>query len=73
MDIVSRTNVAWGEYDGFETNSYASGWQVYTVLDRLFTDNNGYRSMLFYLGTPVIILMHHRRRAGMAQAMGASS
>ncbi|HYP62126.1 MAG TPA: YfhO family protein [Thermomicrobiales bacterium] len=57
MDIVSRTNVAWGEYDGFETNSYASGWQVYTVLDRLFTDNNGYRSMLFYLGTPVIILM----------------
>ena len=57
IDIVSRTNVAWGEYDGFETNSYASGWQIYTVLDRLFTDNNGYRSLLFYLGAPVIILM----------------
>jgi hypothetical protein len=57
IDIVSRTNVAWGEYDGFETDSYASGWQVYTVLDRLFTDNNGYRSLLFYLGAPVIVLM----------------
>jgi hypothetical protein len=57
IDIVSRTNVAWGEYDGFETDSYASGWQIYTVLDRLFTDNNGYRSLLFYLGAPVIILM----------------
>ena len=56
LDIVSRTNVAWGEYDGFETDSYASGWQVYTVLDRLFTDNNGYRSLLFYLGAPVIVL-----------------
>lgn len=56
IDIVSRTNVAWGEYDGFETDSYASGWQMYTVLDRLFTDNNGYRSLLFYLGAPVIVL-----------------
>jgi hypothetical protein len=56
LDIVSRTNVAWGEYDGFETDSYSSGWQMYTMLDWLFTDNNGYRSLLFYLGAPVIVL-----------------
>jgi hypothetical protein len=56
LDIVSRTNVAWGEYEGFQSDSYASGWPTQALLDRLFTDNNGYRSMLFYLGAPVIIL-----------------
>jgi hypothetical protein len=56
LDIVSRTNVAWGEYEGFQSDSYATGWPAQAVFDRLFTDNNGYRSMLFYLGSPVIVL-----------------
>ena len=56
LDVVSRTNVAGGEYSGYEVDSYAAGWQVFTVLDRLFTDNNGFRTYQFYLGAPMVIL-----------------
>ncbi|MDQ2682682.1 MAG: YfhO family protein [Chloroflexota bacterium] len=56
IDIVSRTNVAWGEYDGFGANRYSDGWSVSRLLDVLLSDNNGYQSLLFYLGAPVIVL-----------------
>src|SRR4051794_37092055 len=55
MDIVSRTNVAWGQYEGYETNSYSAGWTFRTLLDHLFTDNNGYQSLMFYFGAPVTV------------------
>lgn len=56
LDIVSRTNVAWGTYDGFEADKNSNAWGFYALLDHLFSDNNGYRSLLFYLGAPVVIL-----------------
>jgi hypothetical protein len=55
-DIVSRTNVAWGQYEGYENDRYSAGWTLHILLDHLFTDNNGYQSLLFYLGAPVTIL-----------------
>ena len=57
LDVVSRTNVAGGEYSGFGVDNYSSGWQVFTILERSFTDQNGFRSYLFYLGAPTVILM----------------
>lgn len=56
LDIVSRTNVAWGDYDGFGSDRYSTGWSVYTLLDQLFSDNNGFQSLLYYYGAPVTIL-----------------
>jgi hypothetical protein len=56
LDVVSRTNVAGGEYTGHEVDNYSSGWSILTVLDRMFTDNNGFRTFLFYLGAPVVAL-----------------
>lgn len=57
LDIVSRTNVAWGEYEGFQSNRYSSGWSMIRLVDLFFSDNNGYQSLLFYLGAPITILM----------------
>lgn len=57
LDIVSRTNVAWGEYEGFQSDKYSSGWSVIRMIDLFFSDNNGYQSLLFYIGAPVIVLM----------------
>ncbi len=56
LDIVSRTNVAWGEYDGFQANKYSSGWSVIRLVDLFFSDNNGYQSLLFYIGAPIVVL-----------------
>jgi hypothetical protein len=57
LDIVSRTNVAWGEYEGFQNDKYSSGWSVIRMFDLFWSDNNGYQSLLFYLGAPVLVLM----------------
>ena len=57
LDVVSRTNVAGGEYSGFGVDNYSSGWRVFTILQRSFTDQGGYRPYLFYLGAPTLILM----------------
>ena len=56
MDIISRTNVAWGQYEGYETDKYSAGWSFRQLIDYLWTDNNGYQSLLFYIGAPVIVL-----------------
>lgn len=56
LDIVSRTNVAWGEYEGYDANKYATGWSVNRMIDLFWSDNNGYISLLFYIGAPVIVL-----------------
>ncbi|HRA47174.1 MAG TPA: hypothetical protein PK819_03795, partial [Thermomicrobiales bacterium] len=56
LDIISRTNVAWGQYEGYENDKYSVGWTVRQLIDYLLTDNHGYASLLFYLGAPVVIL-----------------
>jgi len=57
LDVVNRTNLAGGEYSGHEINIYAAGWGPLTVLDRMFSDDNGFVSLTFYLGAPVIALI----------------
>ncbi len=57
LDVVNRTNLAGGEYSGHEVNTYAAGWGPLTLLDRMFSDDNGFVSLTFYLGAPVISLM----------------
>ncbi len=56
IDIISRTNVAWGQYEGYETDKYSAGWSFRQLIDYLWTDNHGYQSLLFYFGAPVIVL-----------------
>lgn len=57
LDVVERTNLAGGEYEGFETDKYAGGWRVITFFDRMLSDDNGFRSLVFYLGAPTIALL----------------
>lgn len=57
LDVVEHTNLAGGEYSGFEVDAYASGWRVITLFDRMLSEDNGFRSLSFYLGAPVIALM----------------
>jgi hypothetical protein len=57
LDVVEHTNLAGGEYSGHEVDAYASGWRVITLFDRMLSEDNGFRSLSFYLGAPVIALM----------------
>lgn len=56
IDIVGNTNVAGGEYTGFGADEHSEEWGFYTLLDQFFSDNNDFRSLLYYLGAPVVIL-----------------
>lgn len=57
LDVVEHTNLAGGEYSGHEVDLYSSGWGLTTLFDHMLSDDNGFRSLTFYLGAPVIALL----------------
>lgn len=57
LDVVEHTNLAGGKYSGNGVDAYSGGWGVTTLLDRMLSEDNGFRSLAFYLGAPIIALM----------------
>ena len=57
LDVVEHTNLAGGQYSGFQNDAYSSGWRLSTFIDVMLSDDNGFRSLSFYLGAPVIALV----------------
>lgn len=57
LDVVNRTNLAGGKYSGFEVDKYSSGWGPATFFNFMLSDDNGWRSLTFYLGAPVVALL----------------
>ena len=56
LDVVEHTNLAGGEYSGHEVDAYSSGWSFVNFVNHMLSDDNGFRSLTYYLGVPVIAL-----------------
>jgi hypothetical protein len=57
LDVVEHTNLAGGNYSGMETDLYSNGWRLLAFFNYMLSDDNGFRSLTFYLGAPVVALM----------------
>jgi hypothetical protein len=56
LDQVGSTNLAGGQYSGYEINKYSSGLGIAEFLRLMMTTDNGWRSYLFYLGGATLAL-----------------
>lgn len=56
LDAVRETNVAGGDYVGWGSDNYSSGWTLSLLIDRLFGDGHNYFTALFYLGGATLTL-----------------